>query len=378
MSIWGNDAGSSDDAELNDAALVPPWQPQAAYVSEEGYKGMHTDPVKYKAYNNALRSWVQQHTHTTRGYTTQGLSVVVAGGGFGQLAHQCLLVLHEFNLMPHSHVLILEMNPLAIAELDNRRSGEWLQWSRNITIWGGDMRDVRLADLPEIKHMNRVDAIVSELLGGFGDNELAPECLYNLEQQAVELNRSLGLPNPACFPCKIESWLAPVSSISAETNDLKEKMSVINTEWPVPIAEPKRLYEIGFPQQPVVSANEIAQFSCRVTFDALQDTICTGFAGYLQVYLDAASQMYNPQAAQAPAFSNVYRHETPDLREWNPVFFPVKIPFRGGGRITVEFTRRSDDARVWYEWAVFHNGREERNNADGAVWSMQRRRDSKL
>ena len=42
-------------------------------------------------------------------------------------------------------------------------------WGGSVNILYGDMRTV---ELPE-----KVDILVSELLGSFGDNELSPECL---------------------------------------------------------------------------------------------------------------------------------------------------------------------------------------------------------
>ena len=42
-------------------------------------------------------------------------------------------------------------------------------WGASVQLIFGDMRRV---DLPE-----KVDILVSELLGSFGDNELSPECL---------------------------------------------------------------------------------------------------------------------------------------------------------------------------------------------------------
>jgi protein arginine N-methyltransferase 5 len=43
------------------------------------------------------------------------------------------------------------------------------EWKGNVTLFYGDMRQVELP--------GKVDILVSELLGSFGDNELSPECL---------------------------------------------------------------------------------------------------------------------------------------------------------------------------------------------------------
>jgi hypothetical protein len=44
-----------------------------------------------------------------------------------------------------------------------------LEWNSEVTLLYGDMRVI---SLPQ-----KVDILVSELLGSFGDNELSPECL---------------------------------------------------------------------------------------------------------------------------------------------------------------------------------------------------------
>jgi len=49
------------------------------------------------------------------------------------------------------------------------QSRKKLEWDSKVDILLGDMRYI---DLPE-----KVDILISELLGSFGDNELSPECL---------------------------------------------------------------------------------------------------------------------------------------------------------------------------------------------------------
>ena len=58
-----------------------------------------------------------------------------------------------------------------IRRLQERKQHEW---GDNVELLYGDMRSV---ELPE-----KVDILVSELLGSFGDNELSPECLDGAER----------------------------------------------------------------------------------------------------------------------------------------------------------------------------------------------------
>ena len=67
-------------------------------------------------------------------------------------------------LIPLCHIT-LRANARPVS-LQHRQDKEW---GDRVKLVFGDMR---LIDVPE-----KVDILVSELLGSFGDNELSPECL---------------------------------------------------------------------------------------------------------------------------------------------------------------------------------------------------------
>lgn len=60
----------------------------------------------------------------------------------------------------------LSVRSLTFARLQERRKAEW---GEQVQLHFGDMRSL---ELPE-----KVDILITELLGSFGDNELSPECL---------------------------------------------------------------------------------------------------------------------------------------------------------------------------------------------------------
>ena len=63
------------------------------------------------------------------------------------------------------------------------------EWGDSVALVFGDMRTL---DVPE-----KVDILVSELLGSFGDNELSPECLDGaMRFLKGALPRPLSLPMP--------------------------------------------------------------------------------------------------------------------------------------------------------------------------------------
>jgi protein arginine N-methyltransferase 5 len=86
---------------------------------------------------------------------------------------------------------------VAIKHLQQRVDSE-PDW-RDVRVYGGDMRHAKTCPLS-----GRVDVMVSELLGGFADNELSPECL----EYADHLLKEGGVSIPA----STTSYLAPLRS----------------------------------------------------------------------------------------------------------------------------------------------------------------------
>jgi hypothetical protein len=72
--------------------------------------------------------------------------------------------------------------------LQHRNASEW---HGEVTLFYGDMRSV---ELPA-----KVDILVSELLGSFGDNELSPECLDGA-QRFLQRTYSSGAESPFDWP----------------------------------------------------------------------------------------------------------------------------------------------------------------------------------
>ena len=106
-------------------------------------------------------------------------------------------------------------------------------WGSAVQLIFGDMRRV---DLPE-----KVDILVSELLGSFGDNELSPECLdgamrflkrkYARPLLTREFTLTIHLANGISIPCSYTAYLAPLSS-SKLYNAARESRELKGVETP--------------------------------------------------------------------------------------------------------------------------------------------------
>lgn len=106
----------------------------------------------------------------------------MAGAGRGPLVARCLKAMERAKR--EASVYALEKNPnafvtfvatsfaicpsLTVDRLSLQNRVEY-EWNGAVQLFFGDMRAI---EVPE-----KVDILVSELLGSFGDNELSPECL---------------------------------------------------------------------------------------------------------------------------------------------------------------------------------------------------------
>ena len=99
--------------------------------------------------------------------------IAVVGAGRGPLVQGAINALIAAGDGRKAHILAIEKNPNAYVTLQDRISEDWKEYSNVATVEliFGDMRIIDMED------ENKVDILISELLGSFGDNELSPECL---------------------------------------------------------------------------------------------------------------------------------------------------------------------------------------------------------
>ena len=130
--------------------------------------------------------------------------IVVAGAGRGPIVQACLNVLNK--LKSPAKLYAIERNPVALTILNSLKQ---VVWKDRVEIFSGDMRTLDI--------QFKINILVSELLGSFGDNELSPECLYPLQKYYAD--------KFVCIPQSYTSCLAPLqypkllTSQEAEKND---------------------------------------------------------------------------------------------------------------------------------------------------------------
>ncbi|RDA94883.1 hypothetical protein CP533_4308 [Ophiocordyceps camponoti-saundersi (nom. inval.)] len=368
--------------------LQSPLQPLADNLESATYEVFEGDPVKYNRYEDAiveaLTEWKKLRLPTSK----EGVVVVaVAGSGRGPLVTRALRAAELTGVA--IEVWAVEKNPNAYVYL----------LRQNQTAWGGvvnvvktDMRAWKGPIVSEGQNggpvYGKVDLLISELLGSFGDNELSPECLDGIQHVLAE-------PHGISIPSSYTAHLSPISNpkVYAEIQTRSAvDVNAFDTPWVV------RLYALDFvcqrvPDRPrfqqawefshpipestlqavqakrsggvvgggggsmagAAGANDHNSRFCHLTFVCRCPGVIHGLAGYFESTL-YESRVPGEARAKVEISTHPERidHKSRDMGSWFPIFFPLKEPltYPYDSELEVSMWRQTDDTRVWYEWLV--------------------------
>ncbi|KAI1424815.1 methyltransferase-like protein [Xylaria sp. FL1777] len=374
--------------------LQSPLQPLSDNLESVTYEVFEGDPVKYNQYElaieEALREWSELKKPTS---SPEGVVVAVAGSGRGPLVTRALRA-SETTGVPVK-VWAVEKNPNAYVYLLRQNQ---TVWGGRVTVvktdmraWKGPVTSTPPDNVPVV--YGKVDILVSELLGSFGDNELSPECLDGI-QHVLAPGHGISIPS---------SYTAHVSPIStprlfADIKNRQEQGGDVNafdTPWVV------RLFALDFvaarvpdhgrfqlawefehplPQATMdtiaarrsggvvgggggsmaggVGANDHNARESHLTFVCRSRGVIHGLAGYFEAVL-YASQLEQDGHGRRPlvelsTLPEMIDRKSKDMVSWFPIFFPLKQPlyFPSDSELEVTMWRQTDDAKVWYEWMV--------------------------
>ncbi|KAJ1850291.1 hypothetical protein LPJ73_003516, partial [Coemansia sp. RSA 2703] len=301
--------------------LQVPLQPLMDHLESQTYATFEADLAKYDAYETAISKAIVD-------CSSEAPLVMVAGAGRGPLVARVLSA--AVRVRRRVQVVALEKNPGAMVELQRRNKHEWHD---AVELVFGDMRSYEPPALADI--------LVSELLGSFGDNELAPECMDAAVQRFLQ-------PTGVCIPRRYAAYLAPLSSSVLYTRASQysadhglETPYVVNLHAAQRLSASERMWEFDHS----VRLDEPMQFERGRTVEFVMDApaVVHGFAGYFdtQLYADVRLSI-RPE------------DHTAGMHSWFPMYFPLKIPMNveKGDKISVSMWRRCSASRVWYEWVA--------------------------
>lgn len=401
--------------------LQSPLQPLTDNLESVTYEVFEKDPVKYERYERAitlaLKDWKALRMPTSgRGQAEGRIVVAVAGSGRGPLVTRALRAAKANGL--DIEMYALEKNPSAYVLLQ-RHNAEDPLWGGRVHVVKSDMRAWRgpiiySADGGNDGH-GKVDILISELLGSFGDNELSPECLDGV--QHVLATRGISIPqnytahiSPIAYPKAHQEILSKsTSGFSMGGGDDRLGNSPSNTPYVVMLhaidylskfevgkrageGMIKEVWEFDHPlpasilkssearRQGGVSgggggsmaggdgANEHNSRYSRTTFQIQNRGICHGLGGWFESILyDGRRMVKDSDGAQPDEDAGVagevvelsirpdtMQIKSADMISWFPMFFPLKVPvyIPDDGEVDVSMWRQTDDRKVWYEWQV--------------------------
>lgn len=314
--------------------LQAPLQPLMDNLESVTYETFEKDASKYIQYEEAVRCALLDLVNPDE----EG-SVMVVGAGRGPLVRASLRAAER--AQRRIKVYAVEKNPNAVVTLQHLVVREGLQ--DKVQIFPGDMRTCAL-DL-------KVDVLVSELLGSFGDNELSPECLDGAQRFLK--------PTGVSVPRSYESFVAPVTAAklynaAKAQNDLKslETPYVVKMHRFYSVGKPRRVWEFVHPNNAKVINNERCTRILWRKGEAVGPATIHGFAGYFDALL------YDGPSGHVRCSIHPDNHTLGPSGElmfsWFPIYFPIREPVVVNEDDVVDFTiwRKVDGYKMWYEWVM--------------------------
>ncbi|PCD36953.1 hypothetical protein FGRA07_07957 [Fusarium graminearum] len=367
--------------------LQSPLQPLSDNLESATYEVFEGDPVKYSQYEIAVFEALTEWKELKKPLSKEGKVVVaVAGSGRGPLVTRALKASEDAGVP--IDMWAVEKNPNAYVYL----------LRQNELVWGGKVRvvktDMRAWKGPVVSEdengpvYGKVDILISELLGSFGDNELSPECLDGIQHV-------MSTPHGISIPSSYTAHMSPISTPKIHGDILSRVPGdphAFETPWVV------RLFALDFvaervPNKPrfqeawefshpipesslaaleakrsggvvgggggsmagAAGANDHNSRYCHLTFVCRTRGVTHGLAGYFESTL-YESQIPDNKGAKIEISTHPERidDKSKDMISWFPIFFPLKKPlyFPADTELEVSMWRQTDDTKVWYEWLV--------------------------
>ncbi|KAI1135751.1 Skb1 methyltransferase [Hypoxylon sp. FL0543] len=376
--------------------LQSPLQPLSDNLESITYEVFEGDPVKYLQYETAITAALAEWAALGKPTSSPGGEVViaVAGSGRGPLVTRALRA-SESTGVP-VRVWAVEKNPNAYVYLLRQNQREW---GGRVTVVKTDMRAWKgplLSDPSSTSEptYGKVDILVSELLGSFGDNELSPECLDGIQHVLAPTH---GISIPASYTAHVSPISTPRIYADIRQRALAADENAFDTPWVVRLFALDFVAARGVPGHPrfqeawefshplpqsildavevrraggvagggggsmagAVGANDHNARHSHLTFVCRTRGVIHGLAGYFESVLYAPTTFNRAEGEDDAKIELSILPENIDLKSkdmvsWFPIFFPLKQPlyFPPDTELEVSMWRQTDDAKVWYEWMV--------------------------
>ncbi|KAL2853677.1 PRMT5 arginine-N-methyltransferase-domain-containing protein [Aspergillus pseudodeflectus] len=397
--------------------LQAPLQPLTVNLESITYEVFEKDPIKYEWYERAiakaLSDWSEQKKPTSN--PDGRVVVAVVGAGRGPLVTRALKASAQAGVEIDLWAVEKNQNAFVLLQRHNQN-----QWGGKVTLVHSDMRawkgprvqvQKNVSSLPtvpvgqslgiedQLLHSQagdqkapidlgednlgtaytKIDIVVSELLGSFGDNELSPECLDGINHL---INPVHGISIPASYTAHLTPISAPklhadvvnqtvsnpaapetpyvvmlhaidyLSTNAGLANSARSSVATLPSETPTPFVQtawsfshPNRDIPPQPPSTSMISNSHNVRRT-RLAFPVPNRGVCHGLGGYFETVLYRDVELsINPVTMDS---------KSANMISWFPIYFPLKTPLNvpDNGEIVVTMYRQTDDRKVWYEWMV--------------------------
>jgi protein arginine N-methyltransferase 5 len=400
--------GDTEPALMSKYLLQEPWQPAASSLTLDEYAAMETCTVKYQLYTEALTKAIRTHAVSTspqtgirKGEEMVQLTILVCGAGRGPLVRASLMAADRvqqeiMSLRLDMHVIAVEFNKVAY---DYCVAQEWPSTVRFFNCTASAFT----LDVATANGVPKFDIVVSELLGSFADNELAPEVLA--ATRALTKPGCIYIPQShtsALYPITSESVRNILSTSHAENSSDPHQHPWNLAPWYESTREVRMLpghgsamsvlpaFTFNYPesldkhteQQSVIVAQGLSWTVSSI--DPVDvDGLCGVFTAKLYddvILCTFPLEVQGREPLGASRRSTVVSSpspRTPGLTEWMPMLFPLqkRIHLRAGlHELRAEMRRVKVGTSTHYEWSLSHvsseNNAIQLHNAGGKHWRM--------
>ncbi|KAI6116886.1 PRMT5-domain-containing protein [Pisolithus croceorrhizus] len=300
--------------------LQNPLQPLMDNLQSITYQTFEQDPAIYRALCSPLNGGSLKLSHS---------AICVAGAGRGPLVARSLEAVRRSNRQAFIYCARKESYCV-----DHERKAK--DWGSSVELVFGDMRYV---ELPE-----KVDILVSELLGSFGDNELSPECLDG----AMRFLKPNGISIPTRESKELKGVETPYVVMFQNVNLLSGDGGGVGGRCGPQIQEcwefvhPRRDVAVDDRGLPFTNSHNVR--AARLCFHIPHAGVMHGFAGYFEAVLYGhVGLSIHPQRKD---------YISKDMLSWFPLFLPLRQPLYlpSNSEVQVSIWRLTNDRQVWYEW----------------------------
>mmetsp|Transcript_24035 Transcript_24035/g.66613 ORF Transcript_24035/g.66613 Transcript_24035/m.66613 type:complete len:668 (+) Transcript_24035:175-2178(+) len=361
-------------------SLQRPLQPLKDHLEFSMYETFEKDPVKYAKYQEAV--YMALESLNLAQDSPKTITIAVAGAGRGPLVMRSIQAFRQLQSLSQKltlKVFALEKNPSAVVYLQSMAQNNGL-WKGVVTVVNTDVRNLTKDHLDG----NKIDIIVSELLGSFGDNELSPECLDPLMGSECCSSSTISIP------MQYSAFVAPVSSCRLHVEATQQAQVPHEGAQPLGI---QRAMETSYVVRTHAASQTHVEQLCW-TFDHPSKTQNKERTATLEFSPDPtfATQLGCGYGPADPAISRIVSeaqtsstggitihgllgsftailfakgesrceisiapHEFSEgMFSWFPIYFPFFEPIRvpAGSNVSVNMWRKTKDTRVWFEWCA--------------------------